>query len=45
MWWIFIYIIYIHTYIMQVRYFPVMYCCYIIAKQTIIDRLMILVVI
>jgi hypothetical protein len=28
---------------MQVRYFPVTYCCYIIAIQTTMDRLMILV--
>jgi hypothetical protein len=45
---IYIYIhiyIYVHTYTMQVRYFPVIYCCYIIAIQTTMDRLMILVVI
>ncbi len=39
----YIYIIYI--YIIQVRYFPVIYCCIIIAIQTTVDRLMILVVI
>ncbi len=42
-WWI--YIIYIYIYIIQVRYYPVIYCCYIIAIQTTMDRLMILVVI
>jgi hypothetical protein len=40
-WWKYI----LYTYIMQVRYVPVIYCCYIIAIQTTMDRLMILVVI
>ncbi len=42
-WWI--YIIYIYIYIIQVRYFPVIYSFCIIAIQTTMDRLMILVVI